>query len=178
MLVDFEQAAINASESVFWSCSVKGCFFELSHCVYRRVQEEGLQGLYTNDNEINLHTRMIAAIAIVPLTEVEQVFETLSTCVRQELQPVMDYFEDNFTEDDASLGFRLSCGIIMKRRSERGLRPLTPQKLGTAFFRSTYNAVTPTSGGSLRFCTEKTRCSSIAWDMCRCGCGTNLPKST
>ena len=43
VLVDFEQAAINAFRAVFPNSTLKGCFYHLSQNIYRKVQAVGLQ---------------------------------------------------------------------------------------------------------------------------------------
>ncbi|XP_042148461.1 uncharacterized protein LOC121837088 [Ixodes scapularis] len=94
--VDYELAAINAFRAVFPSADVRGCFFHLSQCVYRRLQSEGLQELYAFDPDINLEARMIPALAIVPQDDVEGAFTELASSIRAELLLVVDYFEDVF----------------------------------------------------------------------------------
>ncbi|XP_029848582.2 uncharacterized protein LOC115330735 [Ixodes scapularis] len=98
VLLDFEQAAINAFRRVFPSCQALGCFFHLCQCVYRKLQSEGLQESYRVDGAFNLMARMIPAIALVPEGDVFDAFEALSTMpgFPPELLPVLDYFEDTF----------------------------------------------------------------------------------
>ncbi|KAM7310185.1 zinc finger protein Xfin [Ixodes scapularis] len=49
IITDFEIAAINALRQVFQASVLHGCFFHLSHNVYRQVQKTGLQAQYAND---------------------------------------------------------------------------------------------------------------------------------
>ncbi|XP_077866774.1 low-density lipoprotein receptor-related protein 12-like [Saccoglossus kowalevskii] len=51
IMSDFESAAINAAGTVFPNATRKECFYNLSQCVYRRVQVEGLQQRYQEDND-------------------------------------------------------------------------------------------------------------------------------
>lgn len=96
IIVDYELAAINAFKTVLPTSDVRGCFFHLSQCVYRKVQSEGLQELYACDPQINLEARMIPALSMVPRSDVEDIFTELASSVHSDLQPVMDYFEDTF----------------------------------------------------------------------------------
>ncbi|CAN7984259.1 unnamed protein product [Ixodes pacificus] len=96
IIVDYELAAINAFKTVLPTSDVRGCFFHLSQCVYRKVQSEGLQELYARDPQINLEARMIPALSMVPRSDVEDIFTELASSVHSDLQPVMDYFKDTF----------------------------------------------------------------------------------
>jgi hypothetical protein len=43
LMTDFEQAAISAFQLEFPGIVPTGCFFHLTQCVWRKVQNEGLQ---------------------------------------------------------------------------------------------------------------------------------------
>ena len=94
VLVDYERAAVNALQNAFPQTNVKGCFFHLSQNIYRKVQSNGLQEQYGSDADVNLHIRMIAALAFVKEDEVEDAFETLQDNITPEVVPILDYFED------------------------------------------------------------------------------------
>ncbi|XP_041371610.1 uncharacterized protein LOC121385139 [Gigantopelta aegis] len=93
---DYEVATINALQEVFPDTHVHGCLYHLSQCVYRRVQANGLQESYTTDNELSLQIRMIPALAFVPVAGVPATFELIQEDLPEELQPILDYFEDTF----------------------------------------------------------------------------------
>lgn len=98
IMTDFERASINAFRRVFPNSDQRGCFFHFTQCIYRCVQSNGLQQLYTSDAEFALKIRMLCAIAFVPVSNVVSYFEHLieSTNFPEEAQPVLDYFEDNW----------------------------------------------------------------------------------
>ena len=96
VLVDFEQAAINAFHAVFPNSTLKGCFYHLSQNIYRKVQAEGLQERYASDEGISQTTRMLAALVFVPTNRVVDTFEILQQQVPPELEPIADYVEDNY----------------------------------------------------------------------------------
>jgi glycine cleavage system regulatory protein len=74
----------------------KGCLFHLAQCVYRKVQANGLQQKYTEDEQFNLNIKMIPALAFVPEDAVEEAFESLADNTSADAQPILDYFEDTF----------------------------------------------------------------------------------
>lgn len=96
VMVDFEIGARNALVRVFPQADIKGCFFHLSQCVYRKVQEKGHQQRYQNDGEFNLCMKMIPALAFVPVADLEEAFETLAEDIGDDCQDILDYFEDNY----------------------------------------------------------------------------------
>jgi len=51
-MIDYKRAALNAIEAEFNGTEVKGCFFHMSKCIWRHVQELGLQTTYQNDPEL------------------------------------------------------------------------------------------------------------------------------
>ena len=89
-------ASINALQDVCPDTHVHGGLYHLSQCVYRRVQANGLQQSYTTDNELSLQIRMIPALTFVPVADVPATFELIQEDLPEELQPILDYFEDTF----------------------------------------------------------------------------------
>ena len=63
------------------------------------MQDLGLQIRYMADEEFALTIRMLAALAFVPPNDVIDSFDTLADYSRnsygQELDDILDYFEDN-----------------------------------------------------------------------------------
>ena len=96
VMIDFEKAAMNALERVFPQVHVSGCFYHFSQSVYRKIQSEGLQRMYSTDAEFAIKCRMIAALAFVPQNHVVEAFEELQESSPDELGPIIDYFEDTY----------------------------------------------------------------------------------
>lgn len=93
---DFEMAILNAVNTIYPSADTCGCFFHFCQCIYRKVQDCGLQAEYSQI-DFNMFIRMMAALAFVPVGSVIDSYETLLEAhAPQSAQPVIDYFEDNF----------------------------------------------------------------------------------
>ena len=96
IMMDFEKAAMTAANEAFPNATISGCSFHLSQNIYRKVQSEGLQNQYANDDEFRSNVKTILSLAYVPLNEVCRAFEILRDEVPEELDPVMEYFEANY----------------------------------------------------------------------------------
>ncbi|KAL4131605.1 hypothetical protein QTP88_008898 [Uroleucon formosanum] len=98
IMMDFEKAAMNAVKSEFPNTSINGCFFHLSQCIWRHLQEAGLQKNYIQDSEFALHIRMLPALAFVPQNKVIKDYEKLLDSEyfsenEELLMTIIDYFE-------------------------------------------------------------------------------------
>ena len=100
VLMDFEKAALNAFEGIHPNSDLTGCFFHLSKNIWKKVQGAGLQQRYRADEEFSLHVRMIMALAFVPLADLDTAFDDLFTEIRtnynNEMDVVLNYFEDTY----------------------------------------------------------------------------------
>ncbi|KAF0722630.1 MULE domain-containing protein [Aphis craccivora] len=59
IMVDFEKAAMNAINYEFPETEVKGCFFHFSQCIWRQIQDAGLQTRYKDDVTFALQVRKL-----------------------------------------------------------------------------------------------------------------------
>lgn len=116
VMTDFETAAINAFRSVFPNIRNRGCFFHLCQSFYRHIQNcPEILSHYNDadDPDFALNLRQIPALAYVPE---EAVVETFDALLESEffqknyeiLQPLLDYFEDNYIGRPTRLGKRRS----------------------------------------------------------------------
>eukprot|EP00102_Acyrthosiphon_pisum_P023010 XP_016660220.1 PREDICTED: uncharacterized protein LOC107883853 [Acyrthosiphon pisum] len=96
IVLDFELAAIFSFTSVYPSCKITACFFHVSQCLWRKIQQEGLQTIYSTDVDFAVNANILAALAFVPLHDVVKAFEELVDYLPESILPVVDYFEDNF----------------------------------------------------------------------------------
>lgn len=69
-MIDYERAALNTIKTEFCDTEVKCCFFHMSQCIWRHVQEFGQQTTYRNDPEFSLRIRMLPALAFIPEADV------------------------------------------------------------------------------------------------------------
>jgi hypothetical protein len=96
IMIDFETAMKSALEQTFPEATVKGCLFHLCKIIYRKVQSEGLQELYTNDENFRMNIKMIGALSFVPIEDTIQAFDALSDYAGEESQVILDFFETNY----------------------------------------------------------------------------------
>ena len=96
IMIDFERTTLQAATDVFPTATVNGCFYHLRQNILRKIQTEGLQMLHRTNAEIDLQARMLAATAFVPLADVEMAFEALQEYALDEMEPIMNYFEDTY----------------------------------------------------------------------------------
>lgn len=77
ILIDFEPAFIKSFNKLFPSTRIKCCFFHFMQCLYRHVQECGLQNMYTNDVAFMTSIKMIASLTFVPVHDVLFAYDSL-----------------------------------------------------------------------------------------------------
>lgn len=94
--LDFEQAVINAFSNAFPDAELQGCLFHLVKNMKRKLGEKGLIQRYNSDATFSLHARMIPALAFVPIGSLEDALEALRENLPEELESILDYFEDNY----------------------------------------------------------------------------------
>ncbi|XP_046740521.1 uncharacterized protein LOC124407954 [Diprion similis] len=81
IVIDFERSFITAVQNVFDECEIQGCHFHYGQCIWRHVQQFGLQKRYSMDAEFALNIKMLIALAFVPCERVEHAFEALATSI-------------------------------------------------------------------------------------------------
>ncbi|KAF7995945.1 hypothetical protein HCN44_007052 [Aphidius gifuensis] len=111
ILIDFENAFVKAVHEVFPDSIVCGCNFHFNQCVWRNVQCNGLSILYNNDINYSTGIRMLAALAFVPICDLDFAFNSL--CQSQffvdnadELEPLLEYFKSTWLGIKSTRGYR------------------------------------------------------------------------
>ena len=87
---------IGAISNIYPLVPQRGCLFRLSKCVYRHVQQLGLQDMYLNGINFRTNIRTIPALSFVLIEDTVTAFDQLAAHCRNLEQPVLDYFETNY----------------------------------------------------------------------------------
>ena len=94
ILMDYEKAEISSFERTWPSSVVKGCFFHLTHNVWRKVPAEGMQVQYSQDEELTIRIRMMAFAA--PHEVCDLFAEVAAQLPTQETDGLIQYFERTY----------------------------------------------------------------------------------
>ena len=109
LIIDFEKAAINSFQIIWYNTNVKGCFFHLTQNMWLKIQAEGLQSDYNNDEsviKIRLKIRHLPALAFVSPFDVRDYFETaIEHLPNPGLQGLVLYFEQTYIGRTLAGGF-------------------------------------------------------------------------
>jgi hypothetical protein len=89
VIVDLEQASINAIMHVFPNSRIVGCAFHLAQNLWRRIQRNGLTQLYKDNEEIRLLCKMLLGLSYVPERDVQFAMEIISQEVPAQLKPIL-----------------------------------------------------------------------------------------
>ena len=81
---------------LFPNSELGGCFFHLTKNFKKAAARHGLLQQYNNNADFALESRRIPALAFVPHASIDEAFDQLQQDSAPELQPVLDWFEDNY----------------------------------------------------------------------------------
>ena len=97
MLMDFELAAIKSFQ-VYWpNTNAKGCFFHLTQNIWRKVQAEGLQADFNQNEEFALKIRLLPALAYASPFDVPELFaDVVQQLPMPAAQGLVLYFERTY----------------------------------------------------------------------------------
>ena len=94
VITDFERAATSAVEFVLGAHVHKqGCFFHLTQCTWRKIQE---LGLVREDADVRHFCGMLDGLAFLPLAEVPAGMTHLRNVAPVELAHLVDYFDATY----------------------------------------------------------------------------------
>ena len=74
LLVDFEQAPMNAFKAFYPTAQISGCYFHLCQSFNRRINELGLKNTYENKAELALALRCLPALAFEDKSKITATF--------------------------------------------------------------------------------------------------------
>ena len=74
---DFETAFLNTVEKIFPNTRIKGCHFHFGQCVFRHVQQCGLQNMYSESIECNTAVKLLIVLSFVPVDDVVDAYNQL-----------------------------------------------------------------------------------------------------
>ena len=97
ILMDFEKAAENAFSHFWPNTFVKGCFIHLTQNIFRKIQAEGFQHEYQNNDGFALQMKLIPALAFAPPCDVLDLFSTVVQNLRMpKAEGLVLYFERTY----------------------------------------------------------------------------------
>ena len=95
VMMDFEAAPISAVKELYPNCSISGCNFHFSQCLWRKVQKAGLSVQYTEkDSVVREYMRPVAALAHLPVRDIPDGWLALMEECPNEDFPQLDEFND------------------------------------------------------------------------------------
>lgn len=97
IVADYEIAIHNAVKLVIsTNIHIQGCFYHLTQSTWRRVQAEGLQASYKDDEEVRTFCGMLDALAFLPVDRVNDGMRALKEVSPDDLQGLTDYFDATY----------------------------------------------------------------------------------
>jgi hypothetical protein len=96
--VDSGAAVISAINKVFPDSVITGCNFNFNQCLWIQIQNIGLAVEYKEDEQVRIIFRMCAALAYLPIDEVEEGWLMIMESVPQneKLTLFLDYFVERW----------------------------------------------------------------------------------
>ncbi|XP_071093494.1 uncharacterized protein [Haliotis cracherodii] len=98
--LDFERASYTAAGVVFPNAQLRGCFFHYTQSIWRCTQKLGLGTDYKSDDSVKKLVRRAAALPLVPLDKVEDVWIDAIAEAQQDdwATQLMDYVTTSWIE--------------------------------------------------------------------------------
>lgn len=109
--VDFEAAAIMALKEVFPTVEVKGCYFHMKKCLWRKVQDLGLTRDYKENEETRTLIKMCASLALLKPDDVSDGWLEIYSLKPEsdKLTAFFDYFIENWMENEQNAIQQWNC---------------------------------------------------------------------
>lgn len=91
---DFELGAITAIKNAFTDVNIFGCYFHLSQNFLKKIGELHLLHNYNTEANFCVSTKLIIALAFIPLCDLEIATDELADELPDELMPLFEWFEE------------------------------------------------------------------------------------
>ena len=103
---DFELAMLNSVKTHFGNAAIRLCLFHSHQIVYRKIQAEGLQQQYLDQQDPSIRNAFhkILALAFVPPNDVPDLFDTLYDELPEAVLPIANSFELNYIRNRRAQG--------------------------------------------------------------------------
>ncbi|XP_068222825.1 uncharacterized protein [Palaemon carinicauda] len=93
---DFEHAILTTMKDGFPNVQIRGCLFHLLQNLIKQNESMGHMISYNTNADFALQVKMILALKYVPLNNPDRHVEALASHLREELVPLLNWFEDNY----------------------------------------------------------------------------------
>jgi len=93
---DFESACMLAFESTFPDAAIRTCYFHLMQSFRRKADGVGLKKLIRTDANIGFDFRKLRAITFLPVSDMRNVWDTISAEVDQRFLLLINWFEGSY----------------------------------------------------------------------------------
>ena len=122
ILLDFEQAAIQAFQKNFPETKLSGCFFHLSQSFMRKIGELGLKKDYETNHEFALALKLLPALAFEKEEEIRNSYDKIV----EEIQIVCDRTIKESEKWRKLTSFAFILDLTTKKVSSRVGKPYSP----------------------------------------------------
>ncbi|XP_065160730.1 uncharacterized protein [Atheta coriaria] len=98
IFIDFEQALMNCAGDAFPNAEIKGSYFHLTQSLVRQIGNVGLKQQYDTDIHIRNQLKSLAALAFVPIKDVQDVYNQLAVTMPDDesYREVLGYFRATY----------------------------------------------------------------------------------
>lgn len=106
VMLDFEQAAIKATQNSFPMAEIHLCRFHFGQNVWRHIQSVGLQQVYASDPDFAQNIKLLTALAFVPVDNVVDAYDELVSIeffdensdseYKDRIQTLLTYFQSTY----------------------------------------------------------------------------------
>ncbi|XP_060806094.1 uncharacterized protein LOC132902984 [Amyelois transitella] len=96
IMMDFEKTAHTCARQVFENTTIKGCNFHLGQIIYRKIQKNGLQKLYGNNESFALEIKCLYALAFLEESDIPIYFDEWKITKTSPTEPIATWFEQYY----------------------------------------------------------------------------------